>query len=204
MGETKRSGRWSFLTETVIFRVLFTQRTAAMTSFEEARQQLEKESSDGVSLYDHLSEVLLKVLSDKTGNASEAFEQISIDVKQARHQAQQPVQTSSRAAAKSAQLKWATNAQALFSVPDEAAEGGPAIPDILDQASLWAAAGVSFGSTETYRIYLAVKKLAETLPAGHEALRLWGRVTCRNGQYLVVEGKALDEELGEFEETKME
>eukprot|EP00953_Heterococcus_sp_UTEX-ZZ885_P034561 17886-Heterococcus_DN1.PRE.1 len=175
-----------------------------MTSFEEARQQLEKESSDGVSLYDHLSEVLLKVLSDKTGNASEAFEQISIDVKQARHQAQQPVQTSSRAAAKSAQLKWATNAQALFSVPDEAAEGGPAIPDILDQASLWAAAGVSFGSTETYRIYLAVKKLAETLPAGHEALRLWGRVTCRNGQYLVVEGKALDEELGEFEETKME
>jgi radial spoke head protein 4/6 len=94
--------------------------------------------------------------------------------------------------------------QALFSVPDEAAEGGPAIPDILDQASLWAAAGVSFGSTETYRIYLAVKKLAETLPAGHEALRLWGRVTCRNGQYLVVEGKALDEELGEFEETKME
>jgi Radial spokehead-like protein len=82
-----------------------------MTSFEEARQQLQKESSDGVSLYDHLSEVLLKVLSDKTGNASEAFEQISIDVKQARHQAQQPVQTSSRAAAKSAQLKWATNAQ---------------------------------------------------------------------------------------------
>jgi radial spoke head protein 4/6 len=89
-------------------------------------------------------------------------------------------------------------------VPDEAAEGGPAIPDILDQASLWAAAGVSFGSTETYRIYLAVKKLAETLPAGHEALRLWGRVTCRNGQYLVVEGEARDEELGEFEETKME
>jgi Radial spokehead-like protein len=97
-------------TETVIFRAR-RQRSAAMTSFEEARQQLQKESSDGVSLYDHLSEVLLKVLSDKTGNASEAFEQISIDVKQARHQTQQPVQTSSKAAAKSAQLKWATNAQ---------------------------------------------------------------------------------------------
>ena len=84
-----------------------------MTSFEEARQQLQKESSDGVSLYDHLSEVLLKVLSDKTGNASEAFEQISIDVKQARHQAQQPVQSASRTAAKSARLKWATNAQVI-------------------------------------------------------------------------------------------
>ena len=78
------------------------------------------------------------------------------------------------------------------------------MPDILDQANLWAAAGVSFGQMETYRIYLAIKKLSETLSASYEALRLWGRISCRSGQYIVVEGRATEEDLGEVDDTKME
>ncbi|KAG5178667.1 putative flagellar radial spoke protein 4 [Tribonema minus] len=175
-----------------------------MTSFEEARQILQKESTDGVCLYDHLAEVVLKVLSDKLLDGSESFEHLSAAVKEARATPQKPVAGVSEAAARAAQINWATSAQSLFAVPDEPPEGGPRVPDLLDEANMWAAAGISFGASETYRIFLAVKRLAETLPGDHETLRFWGQVKGRSADYLVVEGRALEEQLGDTEEAGIE
>lgn len=56
-------------------------------NLEEAKAYLQKES-DGVSLYDHLSDVLLKILVEKPENTCEAFEHISEAVKQSRFKGQ--------------------------------------------------------------------------------------------------------------------
>ncbi|CAN0587673.1 unnamed protein product, partial [Ectocarpus sp. 12 AP-2014] len=37
-----------------------------------------------------------------------------------------------------------------------------------------------------------------------ESLRFWGKITTRGDDYIVVEGKALDETLGEFDEALQE
>lgn len=66
-----------------------------------------------------------------------------------------------RQAAAADQLRWARTCQALFVVPDEPPEGTPVVPDVLNEANLWEWGGISFGQLETYRLYLAVKKVKE-------------------------------------------
>eukprot|EP00903_Cladosiphon_okamuranus_P010188 g9647.t1 len=175
-----------------------------MTSYEGSRQFLQKESSDGVSLYSHLANVLLKVLSEKPSDASAVFEHLSASVKEGTVKPDNTTPSQGQQAAAAAQLRWAQSSQALFAVPDEPPEGGAVVPDMLDEANMWEWGGVSFGRLETYRLYLSVKKLAESLPGEHESLRFWGKITTRGGDYFVVEGKAIDETLGEFDETLQE
>lgn len=53
-------------------------------NIEEAKAFLSKDTA-GINLYDHLSDVLLKILIEKPENACDAFEHISEAVKQARY-----------------------------------------------------------------------------------------------------------------------
>ena len=48
------------------------------------------------------------------------------------------------------------------------------------------------------------KQLAESLPAEHESLRFWGKITTRGDDYIIVEGKTTEETLGEFDESTQE
>ncbi|CAM9292680.1 unnamed protein product [Choristocarpus tenellus] len=175
-----------------------------MSTYEEARQFLQKESPGGVSLYDHLADVLLKILSEKPSNVSAVFEHLSASVKDARISSDDYAPTTGEVAAHTSQLKWAGTSQDLFSIPDEPTEGGPNVPDILDEANMWEWAGISFGRLETYRLYLSVRKLAESLPGDHESLRFWGKISTREQDYFLVEGKATDEGLGEYDEFAQE
>ena len=67
-------------------------------------------------------------------------------------------------------------------------------PDLLSDAILYSWAGISFGSTETYRLYLSIKKHAESLDGGYEALKFWGKVISRNGDYYVCYGKTPEDQ----------
>ena len=52
-----------------------------MSSFEEAKQQLMKEGSGGGNVFDHLSGVILKILSENPDDAVAQFENLSLAVK---------------------------------------------------------------------------------------------------------------------------
>ncbi|GLE11725.1 hypothetical protein PINS_up024312 [Pythium insidiosum] len=56
-----------------------------MTTLEEAKAFLKKECVDGTNLYDHLSDVLLKILVERPENLHESFELVSTTVKQQRY-----------------------------------------------------------------------------------------------------------------------
>lgn len=99
-----------------------------------------------------------KVLTDKPSDASAVFEHLSASVKQARVAPIDTTPSLGRQAATSSKIQWAQTCQKLFSVPDEPPEGGPVVPDMLDEANMWEWGGVSFGRRETYRLYLSVKK----------------------------------------------
>eukprot|EP00937_MAST-01D_sp_MAST-1D-sp2_P000199 g199.t1 len=169
-----------------------------MSSFEEAKQFLKANpDANGNSLYDHLSETLLKVLTDKPANALDAFEDISAGVKRAAF-AGGAVENAgggaaAAAAARAAQMEWveATTALTLGAGGDEDAgppEDPEGLQDLPDEAALLEAAGAGFGREETARLHAALRKLGAD--AGATNVRLWGRISGTEGDYVIAEGEA--------------
>jgi radial spoke head protein 4A len=56
-----------------------------MATLEEAKAFLKKDAGDGSNLYDHLSEVLLKILVERPENLRDSFEHLSASIKQQRY-----------------------------------------------------------------------------------------------------------------------
>ncbi|CAM9334640.1 unnamed protein product [Heterosigma akashiwo] len=108
----------------------------------EAKQFLQKKpTGGGASLYEHLSEVLLKILVEKPSNAAEVFEHISCSVKELKiapkptgaleeDELVQEVAKLSKELRK-AQLDWAGKTLKHYKVADELPDAFPAFPDLM-------------------------------------------------------------------------
>lgn len=100
-------------------------------------------------------------------------------------------------------MNWAKNNTTLLKVPDEPPEdSGVKIPDLLDDANLYEWGGVSMGRADTYRLYLSIKKFAESLPGEVDRLRFFGRVNTRSNPYYIIEGLSAEDEEGIDEEKQ--
>jgi len=154
-------------------------------------KQILKEDKYGKNLYDHLTETLMKILVDRPANAFESFELISAAVKE---NPLNPDPTIGRPLPPSAaeitkQTEWTQKCSTLLTVPAEDPEdNGVKYPDLTDEANLLEWANVSIGKGDLYRLYLSIKKLAESLPGEVERLRFFGKITTRTSAYWVVEG----------------
>lgn len=150
---------------------------------------------NGNSVYDHLADVLLKVIAENPDDAVGVFEALSASAKQQRFNV-----SASTAAGKgvaeskadpdraAAQAAWAASTEALFKAP-EPAEGvdEPApVQDLADEANYLSWAGVDLGREEAFRLSLALKHLAASVPV--TGLRFWGKILGTGGDYIVAEG----------------
>lgn len=168
-----------------------------MASLDELRQLLQKDSN-GVNLYDHLTEVMLKVLLEKPADAYEAFEHISAGVKVASVKSSDPAAAAALLKAQHAhQAAWASSSAALLRAPDEKPEDCATYPDVVEESNLLEWAGVSFGRETVYLLHLSLKKLAESLPSAYGQVRFWGQVNHARGRYYVAEARTYED--GEFD-----
>ena len=135
-------------------------------------------------------QVLLKVITEKPTDAVTSFENLSVACKE--EKVSLPPAPESSEEASGPVLDWATTSSALFVKADDPPEG-VAAPDLMADATMYAWAGVSFGNTETYRLYLSIKKFCETLDGGYEAVKFWGKIITRNGDYFVCYGRTPDD-----------
>lgn len=171
-----------------------------MSTAAELRQIL-KEDASGKDLYEHLTEVLMKLLIDRPKNAYDSFELISAEVK-ANPLSPDPEFAKGKSLPLSAeqlekQLNWTNNCAKLLKIPDEPPEdSGVKFPDLMDESTLLEWAGVSLGKGETYRLYLSIKKLAESLPPEAERIRFFGKISTRTLPYYVLECVSPEEEEG--------
>jgi radial spoke head protein 4A len=96
------------------------------------------------------------------------------------------------------QLNWTKKCSALLKILDEPPEdSGVKFPDLVEEATLLDWAGVNIGRAEVYRLYLAIKQLAESLPAEVGKLRLFGQIhTTGSSPYIIVEGLSPEDEEG--------
>jgi len=162
-------------------------------SFEEAKQFLRREEDEGNSLYDHLSKVLLKVIIEKPTDANKMFEEISSTVRRGSYAPPSLPDEGEEIItpeAKEKQLAWTEKVSKLFK--PEGLEDNPDIsyPDLIEEAAVFAWAGINFGPEETYRLHLAIKQLAslESL-----SMKFWGKVITRGGDYYICYAEAPDE-----------
>ncbi|GMF17190.1 unnamed protein product [Phytophthora lilii] len=169
-----------------------------MTTLEEAKAFLKKESPDGTNLYDHLGDVLLKIIVERPENLHETFENISTLVKQQRCLAPQQPPTvdaathlsSYKKQAVTHQESWCNVALDLLKLKseDEApTEPATGVADLLDEANMFEWAGLGFSKGETFRLSLALQRLAQT--NGTVNMRFWGKLLGRGTDYYVAEGE---------------
>lgn len=174
-----------------------------------ARALLQKKEGAG-SVYDHLVEVVLKVLTDQPANALESFEQISARVKAAAFSSSSGAGAGAADArhggeAAAAEVAAAVAARvkaevALFAKPGgEEGPAGEPVQDFTEESQYLEWAGVSFGRTESFRLHLSLKHLAARFPA--KSLRFWGKIFGRTADYLVAEG-VMEPEDGEEDGAK--
>lgn len=162
-----------------------------MATFEEGKQYLQKESA-GTTLYDHLSGVILKIVTEKPQNPKELFETVSASVKDTAFAVKDEIEGDSLPgqgevpASKAAQTAWSTSAAALQKTPANFDESEQKVQDWASDSAMLEWAGVSFGERESHRLSLSLKHLAAS--AGASDLRLWGKISGTSSDYYIAEG----------------
>lgn len=168
-----------------------------------AKAYLMEATKDGTNLYDHLSQLLMKLLEEKPSNAIDVFESISSQVKQARfHPESYESPAAIQKARESSSVSETAKVQnALFQISEGeklAAEGFIGdIPDITDLNNIFEWAGVSLGREETFNVYLAIKRLVQV--KNLKSARFFGKFFGLQKDYLIVESERREDDHGEEE-----
>lgn len=168
-----------------------------------AKALLQRKEGSG-SVYDHLVEVILKVLAEQPADALGSFENISARVKAAAFSSESGGASAgsggtraggaSAAAEVSAALaRRLASEAALFKAPGgEGGSAGEAVQDFTEESHYLEWAGVSLGRSASFRLHLSLKHLAAKYPV--KGLRFWGKIFGRTADYFIAEGSMEAEE----------
>lgn len=182
---------------------------ASETMIQNAKAFLQQESPDSkLNLYDHLCSVMHKILENRTPNSVDLLESLSKEVKTNKFAPAGDPSSDVRPASQEVELANVQNK--LFEKPSEEAEPEPEdevempLPDLMDTAHYFEQAGLGLGREETFRIFLALKKLVDTHTL--QSVRFWGKILGTEKNYIVaeVEYREGDEEGQEGEEEEGE
>lgn len=186
-----------------------------MTSnFEAAVGVLKKSGTDGVSLYDHLSEVLLKIVQENPDAPLATFENISARVKETRHKPELLKDSPSIPTDKDTVEALAARVEHVLQllgkkppkpVRDPEAEESEEedidesdeeddietghVPDVLSEAQLFRWTGVNIGEQELFSVLLSLRRLAKQQADQASSFRFFGKILGREADYFIVESK---------------
>ncbi|KAL4658587.1 hypothetical protein GN956_G3189 [Arapaima gigas] len=184
--------------------VHYNERDLAAKSFKAFL--LKNSSKTNLNLYDHLAQLLTKVMDESPEDILGSFEDMSLEVKRAGLQNNQstlrdttPISTA---------MVLAEQQKPLFSprigedsVQEEYLVKTP-LPNVPELAFYLEQAGVGLGEAEMHRVFLALKQLVDTQPL--HRCRFWGKILGTENNYFVAEaeyreGEDEDEEAAEGE-----
>lgn len=171
--------------------------------FEKAKAFLQRKEGS-TSVYEHLTEILLKLITEQPTNALDTFETICAKVKGATFPSLSNDNSPESCAApeldeaKDAHL---TQASALFKPIAEAYPDN--CQNLTQDAALLEWGGIGMSRTDMYRLHLSMKHFASTMTDRNlRNIRFWGRIFGRKGDYIIIEGVADPVETDETPEEK--
>ncbi|KAK2508004.1 hypothetical protein MC885_009939 [Smutsia gigantea] len=166
---------------------------------------LKTSNKSGLNLYDHLSNMLTKILDERPENAVDVIENISQDVKMTHFSKKLDTLQNENEMLPTYEI--AEKQKALFlqgnlegtdqELEDEIAENS--LSNVMESAFYFEQAGVGLGTDETYRIFLALKQLTDTHPI--QRCHFWGKILGLEMNYIVAEAEFRE---GEDEEDMEE
>ncbi|XP_026179544.1 radial spoke head protein 4 homolog A isoform X2 [Mastacembelus armatus] len=161
---------------------------------------LKTSTKSNLNLYDHLTQLLIKVMDNQPQNVVDVIEDLSLDVKRCLYEDQQsslrdlPQTTAAELLAEQQRLLFSRTEDA--DQEDELVESP--LPNVNEIGFYLEQAGVGLGREEMQRVFLALKQLVES-----QALlrcRLWGKILGTESSYIVAEAEYRE---GEGEEEQI-
>uniref|UniRef100_A0A3Q2CR95 Radial spoke head component 4A n=1 Tax=Cyprinodon variegatus TaxID=28743 RepID=A0A3Q2CR95_CYPVA len=150
---------------------------------------MKNSSNSNMNLYDHLTQLLTKVMDEHPNNAVDVFEEMSYEVKRASLNSMQsnlrdlPQLTATELLAE--------QQRSLFlqsdNEPLEDETGKPVLPNVSEISFYLEQAEVGLGREEMQRIFLALKKLVDSERLTH--CRFWGKILGIENNYIVAEAE---------------
>ncbi|XP_035181433.1 LOW QUALITY PROTEIN: radial spoke head protein 6 homolog A-like [Oxyura jamaicensis] len=179
---------------------------AGMLAIQNAKAYLLTSSTtSGLNLYDHLANMLTKILDEQPANAVDIIENISKDVKWARFQKKMDTLRDEHAVHpvfESAEKRKTLFLKAYREGDEELEEeiGETPLPNVMETAFYFEQAGIGLSKDEYYHIFLALKKLISAQPI--QTCRFWGKILGLEMNYIIAEVQF--QEGAEEEETEEE
>ncbi len=169
-----------------------------MGSVEAAKAYLMKANGEGLNLYDHLAGVMSKLLSEKPEDALAQLEAISAEVKATKFvpgpAPPKPAPVDERTLARCKELvglikgpEPVIDADGCLEVPPKNVVAMPTAVGLVETAEMLERAGLGMGKTESYRIALAIKNLAEDDNEKVTSCKFWGKIYGTKADYLIAE-----------------
>ncbi|XP_025965034.2 radial spoke head protein 6 homolog A-like [Dromaius novaehollandiae] len=182
-----------------------------MLAMQNAKAYLLKSSTtSGLNLYDHLANMLTKILDEQPTNAVDIIENISKDVKWAQFRKkmdtlrdEHEILPTFEVAEKRKALFLKVHGEGDEELEDEIAE--TPLPNVMETAFYFEQAGIGLSKDETYHILLALKQLISVQPI--QTCRFWGKILGLEMNYIIAEVQYNDraeEEEAEDEEDNEE
>lgn len=183
------------------------QLATQFQDFETSKAFLRKADPNGRTLYDHLTSVILEVVKQKPDNPLEAFEAISVRVKQGaidptvyKEVPAIPEQSEEYKRLSSSVNKTLELVSPQYDEDDEIPE--PAlVPDIVAEAQLLEWAGVRFKTDEIYKVYLSIQKCATD--NNLEDVRFVGKIFGTKADYYIMEASSLNDDDDENDDIEL-
>ncbi|KAL7746710.1 hypothetical protein RI367_007990 [Sorochytrium milnesiophthora] len=152
-------------------------------------------SKTGLSAYDHLADVVRRLLEQRPSNAADVLESVSVHVKRSKFNIasySRPLDFS-KSYSETDNVQESAQLAAKLCVPLKAEEKETEgqIPDILDIAGVFEWAGITFGKEEMYLIALSISRLV--IQKSLQSARLWGKIVGTQKDYIVVEAEGGDD-----------
>ncbi|XP_009271903.1 PREDICTED: radial spoke head protein 6 homolog A [Aptenodytes forsteri] len=177
-----------------------------MLAIQNAKAYLLKSSTtSGLNLYDHLANMLTKILDEQPTNAVDIIENISKDVKWAQLQKkmdtlrdEHEILPTFEAAEKRKALFLKANGEGDEELEEEIGE--TPLPNVMETAFYFEQAGIGLSKDESYHVFLALKKLITVQPI--QTCRFWGKILGLEMNYIIAEVQYHEGE--EEEETEEE
>ncbi|XDV47897.1 hypothetical protein PO909_017439 [Leuciscus waleckii] len=153
---------------------------------------MKNSTKTNINLFDHLVQILTKLMDERPENAVDVIEDISRELKGGILQEKQDTLRDNPSSSSSAQLL-AEQQKTLFKCAagreddhEEELLDSP-LPNVAELAFFFEQAGVGLGNEEMQRIFLALKQLVDTQCL--QRCRFWGKILGTQSNYLVAEGE---------------
>jgi len=193
------------------------------SEFEQAKAYLKKAAGqNGQNLYDHLTQVLVKLVQEQPDQALQQFESLSLSLKQQQYQSvkysEYPSYSKDEKQKQQLLDCLSTIQQSLGAkkqssgddgeqeqVDEVAAADQVPIPDLVHDHHLLQQAGINLNNEQVYQLYLSIQQLANQYQLAN--VRFWGKIFGTKKDYYIVEAKLTsdqDDVDNESSDNKME